>query len=61
MNLQAAINSYVSLKRSLGAVFAAETRILRSFGRAVGDIPVDAIDPEACRTFCRGTGPPTRW
>lgn len=61
MNLQAAIDSYLSLKRSLGAVFLAETRILQSFGRAVGDIPVDTIDVPACRAFCRGTGPPTRW
>jgi len=61
MKLQEAIHSYVSLKRSLGAVFAAEARILRSFGRAMDDISVHAIDPEACRTFCRGTGPPTRW
>jgi len=61
MNLQAAIDSYLSLKRSLGAVFLAEARILRSFGRAVGDIPINAIDVSACRAFCRGTGPPTRW
>jgi len=61
MNLQAAIDSYLSLKRGLGAVFLAETRILRSFGRAVGDIPIDTIDVSACRAFCRGTGPPTRW
>jgi site-specific recombinase XerD len=61
MNLHAAIDSYASLKRSLGAVFRSDARILRSFGTLVGDIPVSAIDPEVCRTFCRGTGPPTRW
>lgn len=61
MNLQAAIDSYLSLRRSLGAVFLAETRILQSFGRAIGDIPIDTIDISACRAFCRGTGPPTRW
>lgn len=61
MNLHAAIDSYVTLKCSLGAVFCAETRILRLFGRTVGNVPVEAISPEACRTFCRGTGPPTRW
>ncbi len=59
--MQAAIDSYVSLKRSLGAVFSADTRILRSFGRAIGNIPVDAVEVSACRAFCRGTGPPTRW
>jgi site-specific recombinase XerD len=61
MNLQAAIDSYLSLRRSLGAVFLAETRILQSFGRAIGDIPIDTIDVSACRAFCRGSGPPTRW
>lgn len=61
MNLTDAIGSYLKLKRNLGAVFSAETRILRSFGRALGGIPLDTIDREATRAFCRGTGPPTRW
>ena len=59
--LLAAIDSYLSLKRSLGAVFSAETRILTSFGRALGDVPVETITSEACRAFCRGSGPPTCW
>ena len=61
MILSQAIDSYISLKRSLGAVYGAETRILRSFSRAMGPVPVDAIPAEACRLFCRGPGPPTRW
>jgi len=61
MKLNDLIESYVTLKRSLGAVFAAETRILRSFGRAFGDVPIETISCEACRVFCRGAGPPTRW
>ena len=61
MTLTEAIEAYIVLKRSLGAVFLAETRILRSFGRALGDIPLDTIDREATHAFCRGTGPPTRW
>lgn len=60
MMLTEAIDSYLALKRSLGAVFSAETRILRSFGRALGDIPLDSIDRQATHSFCRGTGPPTR-
>ncbi len=56
-----AIDSYVTLKRALGAVFSAETRILHQFARVLGDIPLDVIDPEATRAFCRGAGPPTRW
>jgi len=61
MTLTEAIDSYLTLKQALGAVFSAETRILRSFGRALGDIPLDAIDRQATYAFCRGTGPPTRW
>jgi site-specific recombinase XerD len=61
MKLHAAVDSYVALKRSLGAVFAAETRVLRFFERTLGDLPIEAISPEACRAFCRGTGPPTSW
>ena len=59
--LAEAVDSYVTLKRSLGAVFSAETRILRYFARALGDIPIDTIDRGAVHDFCRGTGPPTRW
>jgi site-specific recombinase XerD len=61
MTLTEAINSYLTLKRALGMVFSAETRILRSFGRVLGDIPVDTIDRQTTHAFCRGTGPPTRW
>ena len=59
--LTEALDSYVTLKRSLGAVFSSDTRILRSFGRALGNIPVDTIDRQAADAFCRGTGPPTWW
>lgn len=61
MMLIEAVESYIALKRSLGAVFSAESRILRSFARALGDAPLCAIDREATHVFCRGTGPPTRW
>ena len=61
MTLTEAIDAYIALKRSLGAVFAADARILRAFARALGDIPVRDIDPETTRAFCRGEGAPTRW
>jgi|SRR5215470_10409655 len=61
MTLTEAVESYLSLKRALGAVFSADTRILRSFVCAVGDVPLESIHPEACQAFCRGTGPPTRF
>lgn len=61
MNLSEAIDSYVTLKRSLGAVFRTEMRILKSFLRQCGDIPLHTLHPTACHAFCRGSGPPTRW
>lgn len=61
MTLAQASDSYVAIKRALGAVFSAEARILRSFARTLGDIPLEAIDRQATHAFCRGTGPPTRW
>ena len=60
MNLGAAVDSYVRLKQSLGAVFSSDARTLAAFVRAVGDVPVSTITPEMCTTFCRGQGPPTR-
>lgn len=61
MKFSVAIDSYVTLKRSLGAVFRAEMRILKGFEHVCGDVPIETISPAACRTFCRGAGPPTRW
>ena len=61
MTLLEAIDSFLELKRSLGFSYSAEERILRSFGRATGDIGLNAIRPDAVRAFCRASGPPTRW
>jgi len=61
MTLVEAVESYVAIKRSLGAVFSADARILHSFGRLLGETPLDSISREACQAFCRGTGPPTRF
>ena len=61
MKVSSAIENYVALKRSLGAVFSVDARILRSFSRAMEDAPLEAITPEDCRKFCRGKGLPTRF
>lgn len=61
MTLLTAIEAYVHLKQSLGAVFGAERRILRAFGRHVGDLSLDTISVEACLAFCLGTAPATRF
>jgi integrase/recombinase XerD len=61
MNLSSAVENYVALKRSLGAVFSVDARILRSFTRVVGDLCLEVITPDDCRKFCRGKGLPTRF
>jgi len=61
MRLLSAIEAYITLKRALGAVFSVDVAILHSFARRVGDIPVEAVSPEMCQTFCRGKGPATRF
>jgi integrase/recombinase XerD len=60
MTLASAIETYVRLKQSLGAVYVSDARTLAAFVHAVGDVSVSTITPEMCTTFCRGQGPPTR-
>ena len=54
MNLLPAIESYVSTRRALGADFTTAAKILRSFGRMLGDLPLEAISDEQCSAFCWG-------
>ncbi len=61
MTLPPAIAAYVTLKRALGAVFSVDARILRAFGRALGDVAVRAITPAQGHAFCWGRTPPTRF
>jgi integrase len=60
MTLAFAVDAYVQLKQSLGAVFSSDAHTLGAFVRAVGDVSVSTITPEMCTTFCRGQGPATR-
>lgn len=61
MKLSSAIENYVALKRSSGAVFSVDARILCAFCRATGDVCLEVISPAQCRKFCRGEGVPTRF
>ena len=61
VNLLEAIDIYINVRRSLGAVFGVQARILNSFGREVGDIPLDRINRRAAYDFCQGDGRPTTW
>lgn len=54
MNLIPAIEAYVSTRRALGADFTAAAKILRSFSRALGDMPLEAISGKKCEDFCWG-------
>ena len=59
MKLAQAVSAYVGYKQSLGMRFATEARALKSFGRALGDVDLDRIEPEQVRAFLDGTGPVT--
>jgi integrase/recombinase XerD len=61
MKLAQAVSAYVGYKQSLGMRFATETRALKSFSRALGDVDLDRIEPEQVRAFLDGTGPITRF
>jgi len=59
MTLAECIDAYVAVKRSLGMRFRSEAELLRAFGRAMGNIDIVAVNPEAVRAFLAGTGPVT--
>lgn len=59
MTLADAIESYIVLKRSLGAQFSGEGRILRSFLRTVGNVEVGTIPSRVTAEFCSGSGEPS--
>lgn len=61
MNLSSAVSSYISVKRAQGHGFKAEGIILKSFGKAVGDIPLARVQPEEVLAFLNGDGPVTEW
>jgi site-specific recombinase XerC len=59
MNLQQAVDQYVSHKHSLGMQCKTMTRILRAFCKAMGNVNVEAPREEAVRAFIYGRGPVT--
>jgi integrase/recombinase XerD len=54
MKLLSAIEAYVSVRKAMGADFTTGAKILRHFGRTVGDLPVEEISAEQCVAFCSG-------
>lgn len=59
MKLADVVSTYVAFKRALGLRFASEAFRLQAFCRALGDIEVTAVTPEAVRAFLAGPGPVT--
>jgi integrase/recombinase XerD len=57
MKLIDVINDYVILRQSLGNRFKSTSRLLRQFGRTMGDIEIGEVRPQAVKEFLRGTGP----
>lgn len=51
MKTSVVIQEYLAYKKALGLVFRIDTYRLDAFLRDVGDVELDAIDPEQVRTF----------
>ena len=56
MKLMKVITTYVVLKQSLGIKFESTGRVLRQFGRSMGDIAIDEVGPREVAAFLRGKG-----
>jgi integrase len=62
MKLHALVEAYIGYKQSLGMRFRSQAAVLRAFKRAMGDIALAEVKPEAVLAFIAGTGPITaRW
>lgn len=61
MTLLHAIELYLRAKRSRGLIYTSAARMLRSFGRHVGDLPLGQISTEDCLVYCRGRRGPSRY
>jgi integrase/recombinase XerD len=59
MRLHDAVETYIAFKRSLGMRLCSEAGVLRAFCRAVGEIDVTDVTPEAVLAFVAGPGPVT--
>jgi integrase len=59
MTLARVVADYVALKQALGMRFRTEARILTAFSRALGDVELPEVTPEAVQTYLAGSGPVT--
>ncbi len=56
MKLRAALEQYISLKKSLGFRFETARRILMAFSRALGDVSMGGVEPTAVRNISGWAG-----
>ena len=56
MKLSQIVIEYIAFKQSLGMRFRTESRILKSFSRAMGDIDIAAVEQSLVRAFIDGQG-----
>jgi integrase len=61
MTLLDMISLYISHKRALGLRFRTEEAVLRSFCRAVGEVPLASIEAESVLAFINGNGSVTAY
>ena len=59
MKLRDLVETYIGYKRSLGMRFHSDANTLRAFCRAIGEVAVDDVRPQAALEFIAGTGPVT--
>ncbi|NDY71863.1 integrase [Desulfobacter hydrogenophilus] len=59
MNLSQLATEYIIFKQSMGMRFRAESVILKAFCRAMGDIDITQVTPNAVKDYLTGTGPIT--
>jgi integrase/recombinase XerD len=59
MKLHDLIESYIAHQRSLGMRFRSDANLLRAFCRAMGEIAIEDVGPDAVLEFIAGTGPIT--
>jgi len=61
MSLSEVVSRYVASKQSMGMRFHTESRTLKSFCKAMGDIGIADVQPVGVQSFLAGTGPITRF
>ena len=57
MKLATVIEAYIALQQSIGLRSKTAKRTLRRFGRQMGDVQINDIQPELVLEFLQGTGP----